>query len=682
MNRRGILSLLGLSLLVALFAMAFQACTYNKAIQNPQDRNQAEGGGGVEGLRYISYAICPSNQVGIHEAIYFSPDGKTANLVWQNCQTVAHPQPIDVANLNYFVGGTKGFQYGGQLYDQQAYQGTQRVTLKVCRGSDVEVDIWENYGSPTTLFGSVSEASGSSSGPLNIDSSDTVTSSHFSTVTGQPSLFDLNVASGTLSYSINGAKQKTVTNLTCGSQSVPPSPPVGAGLPLDSNGWSLFTASSDSRTIYVSSGSGSDANNGLSSKAPVQTIAKAMSLMRPGYPDWVLLKRGDVWSGEGFGNLCGPGRSAMEPALISAYGTGARPLIKVPSSFYAGISTGGASCRGNPQAYLAMSSLELYAYDRDPDSSQFNSNTVNSSLAGANFNGSLGWILIEDCKFSFFVVGLNVSPSGPAMSDAISVRRNVVVDAYGAAPNSHGLYIWGMSNILIEENIFDHNGWNSSVAPLGAPQVGDSDVWVADFNGPVHFVGNILSQAASYGADISDNGLVDNNLFVRNPIGLLLNGLVPGTVSNSVFVESDDFSSSQGRGYGIDIAPSGGAPLRITNNILTQVASVNPYAFGISIESNTQGVTVSNNAICLWTNPTEDYGSENMFSQNTVDASSCDGLGFTNPNLSVESYDSSLGGPGTLVDLLSRARAQSKDNWNTALMANSINNYLRAGFGK
>src|SRR4051812_11989238 len=93
---------------------------------------------------------------------------------------------------------------------------------------------------------------------------------------------------------------------------------------LDANGWTNITPSSDTRTIYVSSSSGSDSNNGLSASSPVKTIAKGYSLIRTESPDWLLLKKGDTFY-ESIPTWKKSGRSAQEPMLISSYGSGDRP---------------------------------------------------------------------------------------------------------------------------------------------------------------------------------------------------------------------------------------------------------------------------------------------------------------------------------------------------------------------
>ena len=52
----------------------------------------------------------------------------------------------------------------------------------------------------------------------------------------------------------------------------------------------LLALDSPPQTIYVSSSSGSDRNSGLAADSPVQTLAKARSLMGNGYTMLPVLK--------------------------------------------------------------------------------------------------------------------------------------------------------------------------------------------------------------------------------------------------------------------------------------------------------------------------------------------------------------------------------------------------------
>jgi hypothetical protein len=131
----------------------------------------------------------------------------------------------------------------------------------------------------------------------------------------------------------------------------------------DAGGWTVITPPSDARVIYVSSSSGDDASNGLSAGAAVRTLAKAASLVRNGSGDEMLLRRGDTWH-ESLGTWTKSGRSASEPIVIGAYGTGARPTVATGSG--RALVTGTNTYR--TVNHLAIMGIRFYADARDPDS--------------------------------------------------------------------------------------------------------------------------------------------------------------------------------------------------------------------------------------------------------------------------------------------------------------------------
>jgi Ca2+-binding RTX toxin-like protein len=107
-------------------------------------------------------------------------------------------------------------------------------------------------------------------------------------------------------------------------------------------GYSTFATASDSRVIYLDptpGGPGKDTNSGLSSAAPVFSWNKAVSLMRNGYPDWLLIKRGTTLN-VGVTNWNKSGRSGAYPMVISTYGdpNAARPKFLSGNALY-GFST-------------------------------------------------------------------------------------------------------------------------------------------------------------------------------------------------------------------------------------------------------------------------------------------------------------------------------------------------------
>jgi len=85
----------------------------------------------------------------------------------------------------------------------------------------------------------------------------------------------------------------------------------------------LIVASSSGTTYYVDAIGGNNANNGVSTETPWQTLGRVSSArFSPG--DQILLKRGAVWREE----LTVPSSgSASDPIIIGAYGTGDYPTI-------------------------------------------------------------------------------------------------------------------------------------------------------------------------------------------------------------------------------------------------------------------------------------------------------------------------------------------------------------------
>ncbi len=333
---------------------------------------------------------------------------------------------------------------------------------------------------------------------------------------------------------------------------------------VDGDGWTTIVPSSDSRIIYVSSSMGSDTNSGLSADAPVQTIAKAKSLVRNGMPDDLLLKRGDTFN-DSFGVWNKSGRSATEPMLISAYGTGPRPVLAT------GIASG-LETSGNRVSNLTISNLDFYANGRDPAVAGYSP----VDRTGINILSSGQSLLIEGCAFRFY--GTNIIAQywqGPLAN--VKIRRNVIADAYQTTGHSQGIFIAHVDGLLVEQNVLDHNGWNESV-PGAEATVYNHNAYITSTNTNVTFSGNISARASSHGAQVRPGGTVTNNLFIENPIGLSFGyensglptpGGVQGNISGNLFIGNRDINGGK-RGWAIEIGNTKpGANTRISDNIFT-----------------------------------------------------------------------------------------------------------------
>lgn len=456
-----------------------------------------------------------------------------------------------------------------------------------------------------------------------------------------------------------------------------------AGVTITADGWTDISPSADSRVVYVAA-NGLDTNAGTQA-APLKTIGAALKRVRGGYPDQVLLRRGDRFT-EAV-NWSTAGRSATEPQLLGAYGTApGRPVIAPPQS------ANGFEASYNRAANLAIVGVAFVA-TRDPLN-------VAGAGTGIRWYGPGDWLLIEDCYVEGFGNGLNViGTDATAAVSNVLINRSVVVDCYRTA-STHGEGIYGTfaRNVTLRECLFDRNGW-SPTAPNAGRDVYSHNIYLDNeqAGGPGPGVGFtvercILTRGASHGLQLRCGGTVADNLFAENAIALLIGGgdgyatSSPGGVtfaaSGNVILHSNDIDAANPRGYGVDLVNIKAGTF--TGNIIAHDKSAAAYGHGVSIDSPTAGLTLSGNVVYDWHAPklfgagvgvTEPapgnawggYGAGNV-------------LGYLDPNRDVASYHASIGGASSLDAFLARARTQSRATWDARYTAAAVNAYIRAGF--
>ena len=242
---------------------------------------------------------------------------------------------------------------------------------------------------------------------------------------------------------------------------------------LESLGWTVFEESVDTQKIYVSSSDGDDRNDGLSADSPKQTLAAASSALRSGYPDWLLLKRGDIWVNETLSISNTHGRSSDERIIITSYGTShTRPKIQTGTS-------GGISCGNN----VAIIGLYFEPHLR----------TARTSPSGVSTSREN--ILFEDIVFKGFKDNMII------WGDNITIRRCQIIDSWASQSHRQGIYASGASNLTIEENIIDHNGWNSQLPSYHKflePDYTDISFWNIIEDGRFRFNYSIDGDANEY----------------------------------------------------------------------------------------------------------------------------------------------------------------------------------------
>ena len=454
---------------------------------------------------------------------------------------------------------------------------------------------------------------------------------------------------------------------------------------LDANGWPTIPSGIDSRTIYVSSSTGKDSNLGRTMEMSVATIAAGLARLRNGYPDHLLLKAGDVFVNQSFGSLKVSGRSISAPMVFGSYGTGPAPVVETNPEIDYGIAIGSLPGRGGN--FIVIEGIDFYSYTRDPHNAAYAG--PRTSDLGTFFLNPNTWVALVGNKFRYYSTGVIFnSGSGDVTSSNVTLYRNIVLDSWSATSHSQGLYVSGVGNLVIEQNLFDHNGWNESI-PGAEATIFNRNVYLQSNNGTVTFVNNISANSSSEGIQARSGGTILGNLFLANSAGIYV-GENPGTssapvstltsaiASRNVILGSTSIPSSSGplpRGQGINVFNARGPGIEITGNIIANPIGSPVNQTGILLNSNVTGINATNNVIFGVARPVIDSGVENATSPNAINLA-----GYANPRVSAGSYNASLGGSDSFAAFLAEVRKQSKENWRAQYTAKAVISYIETGF--
>ena len=476
---------------------------------------------------------------------------------------------------------------------------------------------------------------------------------------------------------------------------------------------------------------GDDANSGLYANMPVKTIAKAYTLMRDGYPDHMLLLRGDVWENEDFGRWKLSGRSESEPMLIGAYGEGDRPLIRT------GMANRGIWLDGALTVeHIAIMGIELHAHTYVGEG---------SAEAGILFLGGGGDVLIEDCLIRGYKDNIVFNGFGSELKD-MTVRGCVIVDSFSKIAHAQGLYAAETDGLLIEGCVFDHNGWSETV-PGANPTIFNHNVYIQTTSTNVTVRNNLIMNASSHAIQLRPGGVCEGNVLLYNPIGVLAGnaGDAPAVkvkINDNVIMFADDITPEKPRGMGIDLQHVKFS--EVAGNLMAFNKSSKPYGHAIKLHSNQSSpvdhLRISKNTIYDWKggvkfnqdgfsdvrvidnriqsedvttpilyhaapmgessvqyrdnvyhseavpvawfqvgNDSYNFGAWTDLSDDT--GSSPKDLAFDDPDRSPESYQSMLGGEPGLDGFVKAVRSQSRATWNDDYAVPAILEYFQSGFG-
>lgn len=312
----------------------------------------------------------------------------------------------------------------------------------------------------------------------------------------------------------------------------------------DSNGWTCPDPSTDTRILYVSASGndntgivyspndisiGNDPRHPTGSVLPFKTYQAAFQHVRNAHADWILFRRGDRFS-DSIGSQIVSGRSPSEPFFIGAYaGSGASPLIHL------GTNNGLSITRESPSSpstieHVMVQGIRFYANTRNPDDPQYLGPDGSSGLLihAHNPGNTIRNILIEGCAF-MYVRGNVIQSTGDApFLDNIHLRRNVLLNSYAVDAHCQGAYIANVSNLLLEENIFDHNGWliqqSGGGQADGQATMHNHNVYMSAVV-DAHLIGNMFLRASSCGSKVAAatavTGLIiRDNLYVDCETGI------------------------------------------------------------------------------------------------------------------------------------------------------------------
>ncbi|WP_417498674.1 hypothetical protein [Methylophaga sp.] len=387
--------------------------------------------------------------------------------------------------------------------------------------------------------------------------------------------------------------------------------------PQDRNGWSIITPDTETRIVYVSSTEGNDslARPYLSAEVSdpfnpsgihaYRTIKAAYSQLRNGKPDWILFKKGDTFELKDTIWLKS-GKSEDAHLVFGAYGSvnGKRPIID------SGLE--GAIKGTKDRSFVTVTGIEFYASKRDPQSNNFVgwSTDVGKPKAFTNIAGNgIKGLHLENNRFNFYSVAISISSSGGSIIQNIVIRRNEIMNSYSTKGHSQGIFMAQTDRVLIEENVFDHNGWyqqRPSNVPINTTKNGyatyfNHNVYIGDSTNLV-IEKNLSSRSSSIGMKFTSNSDTNTKIDTISTYNMLINNnvLIEGEVGFSIG-GNKDFNN----GYRWD-------NIQVVNNVLSNVGRTKPtnrdLAFNIEVNDWQSGVVCGNTVTDNAANITNTYG--------------------------------------------------------------------------
>lgn len=399
--------------------------------------------------------------------------------------------------------------------------------------------------------------------------------------------------------------------------------------PQDGNGWTIFEPTANTMVYYIDYVNGNDdtatpyASNAFADmKNPTMaglTTYKTLDGAWGGVSGdaWFLLRGGTDHTYNGVSRGIPSGISNTVRLVIAGYDTIANGMPRF------GTMTNNNIRYWNGTSYTSIIGVDFTVSARDPDHVDFvgwgfTSGKIEGGIiaytdfpnAPANHDN-----LIEGCRFAFSGVRLHYNTS-------TVVRRNTFLNNYSEDSHAQGL-LATESEVLLEENIFDHNGWwdRGESAGNAKATIFNHNTYFSSCS-YCHFRNNVFSRPSSIGTKFTANPislvplsdsldtirseycLVENNFYMDAEVGSSMGGNTDRSTGprwqNWYFLNNflTDIGESQQTnrtlGWCFDVqdwnigSVSGNVARGTTNNAVTNT-------FGIEVKGHNQNVSVNDN---------------------------------------------------------------------------------------
>jgi hypothetical protein len=219
--------------------------------------------------------------------------------------------------------------------------------------------------------------------------------------------------------------------------------------------------------------------------------------------------------------------------LFGAYGEGAKPIVIAPSGFV----------RTNTAKNLVIRDLVLKSSPKSLERVNVQNDAIRVGPGSEN-------ILIENMEIDSFRTGFIAEN---ANVKNVVLRNNKITNSFsfGAnAPHAQGAYIEGVDGVVLDGNLFDHNGWKEGQHR----SIFNHNAYVQVNNKCLIAEGNVFKNGSNFGLQARGGGTIRNNKFIGNAnhmeFGYCNGGMVElykvpvgvsGEVTGNMFVGSYDW---------------------------------------------------------------------------------------------------------------------------------------------